>query len=93
MTYRWQGHFSGDPAAYRDPKEVEDWKNNRCPIKKLREKLSSMGVADAEFTKLEERALEEVVEMVEYARSSPLPKPEDAMLHVYAGRKVELHNA
>ena len=92
MTYRWQGHFSGDPAAYRDPKEVEDWKNNRCPIKKLRETLIGMGVAEEEFTRLEARALEEVVEMVEYARSSPLPKPEDAMLHVYAGRKVELHN-
>ena len=31
MTYRWQGHFSGDPAAYRPDEEVAAWKA-RCPI-------------------------------------------------------------
>lgn len=92
MTYRWQGHFSGDPAAYRDPAQVEDWKQNRCPIKRLREKLSGLGVTDAEFAALEEKAFSEVEAMVDYARSSPMPDPEDAMRHVYAGREVELHH-
>ena len=50
--------------------------------------------ADLEKAKaVEAKNKAEVDKLVEYAMSSPDPKPEDAMLHVYAGRKVEVHNA
>jgi len=93
MTYRWQGHFAGDPAAYRPQEEVDEWINNRCPIKKLREQLAAQGMTDKEFDQIQSDVNAEVDTLVDYAMSSPDPKPEDAMLHVYAGRKVEVHNA
>lgn len=92
MTYRWQGHFAGDPAAYRPDEEVDDWVNNRCPIKRLRNKLMEHGVSNEELDRKDTDASAEVQEMVEFALNSPFPKAEDAMLHVYSGRKVEVHN-
>lgn len=91
MTYRWQGHFAGDPAAYRPEEEVEAWKA-RCPIKKLKNDLLAQGVSEEELTGMEDKVKAEVDELVEYARKSPLPKPEDAMKHVYANREVEVHH-
>ena len=37
MTYRWQGHFAGDPAAYRPEDEVSYWVNDRDPLKLTRQ--------------------------------------------------------
>ena len=34
-TYRWQGHWTGDPQVYRTREEVNSWKE-KCPIKRLR---------------------------------------------------------
>ena len=25
-TYRWHGHYEGDPERYRSPEEVEEWR-------------------------------------------------------------------
>ena len=91
MTYRWQGHFAGDPAAYRPKEEVEYWKG-RCPIKKLKKDLMAEGVPEEEFDAMDESVEKEIQELVQYALDSPLPKPEDAMKHVYANREVEVHN-
>ncbi|HBY57218.1 MAG TPA: acetoin dehydrogenase [Candidatus Atribacteria bacterium] len=90
LTYRWQGMFSGDPAAYRPKEEVEIWKEERCPIKRLREKL----VQDKTFTteeldKLNKESLEEIQGMLKYALESPEPEPEEAIKHVYVGREVQ----
>ncbi len=83
LTYRWQGHFSGDPASYRPEGEVEKWKE-KCPIKRLNEKLQSEGIDKKELIKLEEDALKEVEAMVEFSLESPEPDFEDAMKYIYA---------
>ncbi len=83
LTYRWQGHFSGDPASYRPEGEVEKWKE-KCPIKRLNEKLQSEGIDKEELIKLEEDALKEVEAMVEFSLESPEPDFEDAMKYIYA---------
>jgi TPP-dependent pyruvate/acetoin dehydrogenase alpha subunit len=31
ITYRWEGHYHGEPQVYRTKEEVEEWKKN-CPI-------------------------------------------------------------
>ena len=38
-TYRWRGHWTGDPEPYRTRKEVEDWKQNKDPIVRFRSYL------------------------------------------------------
>ncbi len=38
-TYRWSGHYEGDPEKYRTPEEVDAWKA-RDPIATFREQLA-----------------------------------------------------
>jgi TPP-dependent pyruvate/acetoin dehydrogenase alpha subunit len=88
-TYRWQGHFAGDPAAYRPDEEVRACKE-KCPIKRLGEKIISQKVATKEdLGTIRDDVLAEVEKMVQFAVDSPLPKPEDALEFVYVGREVK----
>jgi pyruvate dehydrogenase E1 component alpha subunit len=90
LTYRWQGMFSGDPAAYRPKDEVKIWKEKRCPIKRLREKLITDKTFSAEeLNELNKQSLEEIEDMLKYAMESPEPEPKDALKYIYAGREVE----
>ena len=42
-TYRWYGHWMGDPQIYRTREEVKEWRENRDPIKMFAEKLIASG--------------------------------------------------
>ena len=88
MTYRWQGHFAGDPAAYRPEEEVQAWKE-KCPIKRLKEKLLAKGESEEALKVIEDKANKEIEEMLEYSLNSPEPDPEEAVKHVYVGWEVE----
>ncbi|MEW6308815.1 MAG: thiamine pyrophosphate-dependent dehydrogenase E1 component subunit alpha [Bacillota bacterium] len=88
VTYRWQGHFSGDPASYRPEEEVKAWKE-KDPIKRVREQLLAKGWATAEDIKgLDARVEAEIADAVTFAIESPVPKVEEATHHVYVGREV-----
>jgi TPP-dependent pyruvate/acetoin dehydrogenase alpha subunit len=81
-TYRFAGHSRGDVKGYRSREEEALW-NERDPIVRLRERLSSTldeGVLDAMDAKVE-AALEDAIE---FARQSPLPRAEDALTDAYA---------
>ncbi len=91
MSYRWQGHFSGDPAAYRPEEEVQKW-IAKCPILKAKNVLIKQGVTIEELKEIEEAVKVEVNAAVKFSLNSPKPKPEDAMKYVYAGREVQIHN-
>ncbi len=83
-TYRWQGHFSGDPASYRPAEEVEYWKG-RCPIRQHRTRLIQGGVVAAgELDKLDASVLQEVEDALQYAKDSPFPPAAEAFSEVYA---------
>jgi TPP-dependent pyruvate/acetoin dehydrogenase alpha subunit len=89
LTYRWQGHFAGDPAAYRPEGEVEEWKA-KCPIARARKKLiEAHGCQEKELRKLEQKADEEIADAVEFALNSPWPDPKNAVEHVYADYQAE----
>jgi len=89
MTYRWQGHFSGDPAAYRSDEEVLEWKA-KCPLKQCREKLvQDRGISEEELLGLEKMADEEIASCIEFAKNSPWPDVSEAITHVYDGFEVE----
>ena len=89
LTYRHHGHFHGEEAmlgtqAYRDKAEIDKWKDV-CPIARFTKKITDAGVLtvdDAE--KLRAEAQSEVDAAVEFAKKSPLPKPEAALEDVYA---------
>jgi acetoin:2,6-dichlorophenolindophenol oxidoreductase subunit alpha len=85
LTYRWDGHFGGDPGtAYRAREEIEEWKQ-RCPIKRLKEKLTAEGnLSEAEFEKLSASVYAELDEVAMKAQAAPLPPAEVELDSVFA---------
>jgi pyruvate dehydrogenase E1 component alpha subunit len=71
LTYRHGGHSRGDPAAYRPTEEVRQWMH-RDPVVLYRERLSSLGVADAQLRLLDDMAHRKVDEATEEARNAPM---------------------
>lgn len=82
-TDRYLGHFQGDPEVYRPKGEVEELRRHD-PIPALAEHLRRQGLLDdAKDKALREQVLARVAEAYEFGRSSPYPRPEDALLHVF----------
>ena len=83
-TYRWGGHFEGDPRKYRTRQEEAAWKV-RCPVARYRTHLLGVtGVDEDRLATLEAAVAAEVAEAVTFALDSPLPPPESALLNVFA---------
>ena len=83
-TYRWGGHFEGDPRKYRTREEEEQWKA-RCPVARFRKVLlEEQGIEDERLTALEKVVADEVAGAITFAIDSPLPVAETALAKVYA---------
>jgi len=84
-TYRWKGHWTGDPEVYRTREEVAAWME-KCPIKRFREYLLSNKIAkEEELDAIDEQAAADVAEAAQFALDSPEPDP----AHVMDGMYVE----
>ncbi|MFP4564594.1 MAG: thiamine pyrophosphate-dependent dehydrogenase E1 component subunit alpha, partial [Spirochaetia bacterium] len=82
-TYRWKGHWTGDPEVYRTREEVEKWKK-KCPILRLKEYLIKEKIADeAQLADIEKRVAEAVEEAERFAKESPEPDPANVMDEVF----------
>ncbi|MDI3299388.1 MAG: thiamine pyrophosphate-dependent dehydrogenase E1 component subunit alpha [Bacillota bacterium] len=83
-TYRYYGHFEGDPQIYRPADEVKRLQE-KDPIVRLRDHLLREGVLDeASDREVVARAQREVDEAMTFARESPYPAPEEALENVFA---------
>ena len=89
VTYRWRGHFEGDPQPYRTQDEVEEWK-----------KRDPLLIAEAELARREaltEEAKEEIRHRigaridaaVEFAEAADPPSPQSALEDVYVDLTAE----
>ena len=81
-TYRWLGHWTGDPQVYRTREEVESWKA-KCPIKRYRAELLANGFTAAELDKVETDAAAEAEAAAEFALNSPEPDPAHVLDDVF----------
>ncbi len=83
ITYRFYGHFEGDPLVYRSRREEEEWRK-RDPIVIYRNKLLEMRLAsDDELKNIEDKAKKEIEDAVKFAEESPYPDPEEALKDVF----------
>ena len=83
-TYRHMGHSKSDANVYRTKQEIEEWKQ-RCPIKRMRERLVTEGRFTAEeLDAIDAQAAADVRDAVRFAESSPSPRIEEAARDVYA---------
>ncbi len=89
-TYRYRGHYEGDPMVYRSPEELEEWKK-RDAIDTYREKLIDQDLASVEdLTVIENEVQSLLDEAVAFASSTPQPKVEEALQGVYDDTHNEL---
>ncbi len=72
VTYRWHGHYEGDPERYRSAEEVTQWRE-RDPLVVHRRRLLDAGTGEDELTRLESSVEAELDQALERARSSPEP--------------------
>lgn len=79
-TYRWQGHHVGDPATYRQPEELEEWKL-REPILQLEQQ----GIlSEEEIAQIKDQINEEVREACKFAEDSPYADVSEAYTDIFS---------
>ena len=79
-TYRYRGHFEGDPQGYRSQKEIESFKNKSDPIQWFRNLLKKEGIlSDKQEKAIRGEVILQIEEAVTYAKGAPLPLPEEAL--------------
>lgn len=84
-TYRWRGHFEGDPTVYRSDEELERWKE-KDPIPRFVETLKDQDIIDdQEYEKLKTKVKENVKEALQFAQDSSEPELSELTTDVYYG--------
>lgn len=89
-TYRFLGHYVGDPGTdYRSKEEVEQWKK-MDPLVILRKRLLASGIATEQNLRQIENGIQREIEAaVIFAQSSQDPQPEEALDDIYVEEKEE----
>ena len=83
-SYRFDGHYAGEPEVYRERSEVQEWRQND-PIPRFRAYLEGQGIATAaELDGIVEGVRQEIDAAVEFAKASPEPDPATNMDYIYA---------
>lgn len=80
---RHHGHFEGD-VDIRTKKEVEEALKKDAVIKFEKQLLEENFITKGEIESYRSKIQNLVDEAVDFARKSPVPKPEDALKYVYA---------
>ena len=73
-TYRWHGHYEGDPQRYRSTEEVQAWEE-RDPLLAHEGRLRAAGIGDDEIKALQSSVAAELDDAVEAARRLASPSP------------------
>jgi TPP-dependent pyruvate/acetoin dehydrogenase alpha subunit len=83
-SYRFEGHYAGEPEVYRDKSEVQAYRQ-QDPIPRFRQYLLDEEKVDAgELDAIDAAIQQEIKAAVEFAKSSPEPDPSTAMDYIYA---------
>jgi TPP-dependent pyruvate/acetoin dehydrogenase alpha subunit len=83
-TYRFDGHYAGEPEVYRERAEVESWRKSD-PIPRFRTWLEGEGGIDAaDLDAVVAEVRQEIDEGIAFAKASPEPDPATAMDYIYA---------
>lgn len=85
-TYRFEGHFLGDPEPYRTREEVAAARATRDPLKIFGAQLQELGVASADDLKrLHSQIDEEMDRAVDFGESSPEPMGSVLLTDIFTG--------
>jgi 2-oxoisovalerate dehydrogenase E1 component len=84
-TYRWHGHYEGDPEKYRSADELSDWQQ-RDPLVITRARLLGRGVGQQTLDSVEAKVRARIDAAVDAARLAPPPDMAVLRSSVYAPR-------
>jgi pyruvate dehydrogenase E1 component alpha subunit/2-oxoisovalerate dehydrogenase E1 component alpha subunit len=84
-TFRMKGHAEHDNQSYVPPELIEEW-SAKDPVVRFEKTLIDDGIAtSAEFESIQSRVRREVDAATDEAERSPMPRPEEAAMGLYAG--------
>ncbi len=83
-TYRWHGHYEGDPQRYRTPEELTEWQG-RDPLVLHRQRLIEAGVPESELIALEAAVDQQLDQAV--AQASAMTAPDTSTLFDFVVRE------
>jgi acetoin:2,6-dichlorophenolindophenol oxidoreductase subunit alpha len=84
VTYRWRGHYEGDPQTYRSRDEVATWRE-RDPLLRAAAILRARGALnDGTEVAIATQIRDEIDAAVQAAEAAPYPDPAEALTDVYA---------
>lgn len=84
-TYRWHGHYEGDPQRYRTQDELEEWKR-LDPLVRAEQKLLAGGLEDAVLAAERSTIEAELQQAIDVARGQPEPSPDTVLRFVTVER-------
>jgi acetoin:2,6-dichlorophenolindophenol oxidoreductase subunit alpha len=83
-TYRYYGHYLGDPMAYRTKEEVELWRQQRDPLDRFEERTVEGDLVEREeLRRIDAEVHAAVNAAVEASEAAPHPRPESVLEDVY----------
>jgi pyruvate dehydrogenase E1 component alpha subunit len=86
ITYRFFGHFTGDPGkgiTYRSKEEMNQWLE-RCPIKRFKKRLiKEKRITEKMVKTIEANVTASIEAAVQFAKESPMPLPEEALQDLF----------
>jgi TPP-dependent pyruvate/acetoin dehydrogenase alpha subunit len=89
LTYRWEGHYKGDPEVYRTTEEVAAWREKRDPLVKFETFLVSQDLlTEEQIVEIDQEIEAEIEAAVAFAESSPKPAIESLHHDLYVDRKA-----
>jgi TPP-dependent pyruvate/acetoin dehydrogenase alpha subunit len=84
-TYRFTGHYVGDPLVYRPKGEADAWIRDRDPLKLFEARVTGEGLVSTEnLRSIDEEVVERITEAVRSAEAAPFPEPSELLQDVYA---------
>ena len=84
VSLRWRGHAGHDPAKYVPKALLDEYMENKDPVRRYQDLLLAHEVIDDAFiADVDERIKDEFQEGYAFAQSSPFPAPEEATLGLW----------
>ncbi len=83
-TYRYFGHYVGDPLTYRTKEESDKVRTSRDPIDNFEKRVVSDGkLAASELRAVDDQVAKAIAEAVRFAEASAPPNPSELTTDVY----------
>ena len=83
-TYRYFGHYVGDPLTYRTKEECDQWREQRDPLMQFEARVTAEGVVEpGNLRRIDAEIDAEIADAVRAAQEAPDPEPGDLLTDVY----------